>query len=219
MAQSARTPRADSLATQERILQSSEKLFGRDGYSATSLRAIAQDAGVNLAAAHYHFGSKRRLLQSTLRRSVEPINRERLDRLNGLEARAQCPTLESVVRAFVEPVFESLPTAAFPSLLARVFAEPTSLSVPLLQETFRPVGSRFGAALARALPELPQAALAMRIHCMIGAMVHLARFAEPIDLLGTGPSRKHASATPDVEALIDFAVAGLCQGTAMGAAH
>jgi len=46
------------LSTKDRILDAAEELIGRDGYAATSLRSVTTAAGVNLAAVHYHFGSK-----------------------------------------------------------------------------------------------------------------------------------------------------------------
>ena len=44
--------------TRERILDAAESLFIEHGFAATSLRAIATLAQVNLAATNYHFGSK-----------------------------------------------------------------------------------------------------------------------------------------------------------------
>jgi hypothetical protein len=35
-----------------------ERLFARDGFEATSLRAITAEAGVNLATVNYHFPSR-----------------------------------------------------------------------------------------------------------------------------------------------------------------
>ena len=57
MAQAIKPLRADSAATRESILDASVKLFSERGYRNTSLRAIADTADVNLAAANYHFGS------------------------------------------------------------------------------------------------------------------------------------------------------------------
>ncbi len=74
MGEPARTPRADSLQTRERILDTCERLFGEHGYSGTSVRAIADAAGVNLAAAHYHFGSKTQLLEAVFQRDYPVIS-------------------------------------------------------------------------------------------------------------------------------------------------
>ncbi|MBW2093068.1 MAG: helix-turn-helix transcriptional regulator [Deltaproteobacteria bacterium] len=49
--------------TKKRILDSAERLIAEEGYHSTSLRAITCDAGVNLAAVNYHFGSKEHLAE------------------------------------------------------------------------------------------------------------------------------------------------------------
>ena len=77
------TPPAD---TREKILDAAELLFIERGFAATSLRAIASRAGVNLAATHYHFGSKEGLLRATVDRRMEPLNEERVRLLEEAEA-------------------------------------------------------------------------------------------------------------------------------------
>jgi AcrR family transcriptional regulator len=47
-----------SLDTKERILDAAERLFAERGFAGTSLRSVTKQAGVNLAAIHYHFGAK-----------------------------------------------------------------------------------------------------------------------------------------------------------------
>ena len=48
----------------EHILIEAEKLFGERGFDGTSVRDIAQSAGVNLAMISYYFGSKEKLLEA-----------------------------------------------------------------------------------------------------------------------------------------------------------
>lgn len=49
-----------------RILSAARKLFSEQGLAATSTRAIAEEAGVNLAMIHYYYGNKEKLYQRTL---------------------------------------------------------------------------------------------------------------------------------------------------------
>lgn len=44
--------------TKRALLVAAIRLFGRKGYENTSVRDLVDDAGVNLAAVNYHFGSK-----------------------------------------------------------------------------------------------------------------------------------------------------------------
>ncbi|WP_431212540.1 TetR family transcriptional regulator [Puia sp. P3] len=50
----------------EHILTSAEKLFAEKGFDGTSVRDIAQLAGVNLAMISYYFGSKEKLLEALI---------------------------------------------------------------------------------------------------------------------------------------------------------
>ena len=50
----------------EHILSIAEELFGEKGFDGTSVRDIAQSAGVNLAMISYYFGSKEKLLESLI---------------------------------------------------------------------------------------------------------------------------------------------------------
>lgn len=49
---------------QQQILEVAERLFAARGFKGTSVRDIAQEAGVNLAMISYYFGSKEGLLES-----------------------------------------------------------------------------------------------------------------------------------------------------------
>ena len=55
------------------ILDTAEELFSNHGYSATSVRRIADMASVNPALVHYYFGNKKALLQTVMERALEPI--------------------------------------------------------------------------------------------------------------------------------------------------
>jgi len=55
------------------ILDMAEQLFTDHGYAATSIRNIADQAGVNPALVHYYFGNKHALLETVLQHSLEPM--------------------------------------------------------------------------------------------------------------------------------------------------
>jgi AcrR family transcriptional regulator len=55
------TPRAEQ--TRAAITEAALKLFRENGYEATTMRAIAQEAGVSTGNAYYYFGSKEELVQ------------------------------------------------------------------------------------------------------------------------------------------------------------
>lgn len=57
------------------ILATAEQLFTDQGYAATSIRNIADGAGVNPALVHYYFGNKHALLQAVLEHTLQPMMR------------------------------------------------------------------------------------------------------------------------------------------------
>ncbi len=157
--------------TKQRILDTAERLIADRGYAATSLRHIIGEAGVNLAAVHYHFGSKEELLDELIRRRAEPINTARIETLDRLEAEAGGEPLpvEAIIQAFLEPGIKAL--AEHPSLIrlvGRLHAEGTNLGI--LRKHFEPVARRFIASLRRSIPDLPEEEFMMRLRYLAGAM-------------------------------------------------
>lgn len=53
-------------AAKRAVFDAAVRLFARNGYAATGMRALAREAGVNLAAVNYFYGSKKGLLKAIL---------------------------------------------------------------------------------------------------------------------------------------------------------
>ena len=89
--------------TKERILDAAEELFAESSYDSTSLRGVTRAADVNLAAVHYHFGSKQALYEAVVTRRVSDVNRDRLERLAALERAAGGGSIpiEALVEALI----------------------------------------------------------------------------------------------------------------------
>jgi AcrR family transcriptional regulator len=62
-----------NLATRERLLQASTRLFADNGYRGASVRDICNLAGANPGAVSYHFGGKRQLYRAVLRRAADGL--------------------------------------------------------------------------------------------------------------------------------------------------
>jgi AcrR family transcriptional regulator len=60
-------------ATKELILEAARESLRERGYSGTSIRAVAERAGVQLSLVHYHFGSKQAVLVAVLERENEKL--------------------------------------------------------------------------------------------------------------------------------------------------
>jgi AcrR family transcriptional regulator len=167
-------------STRERILTAAERLFAERGITSTSMRALTRAAGVNLAAAHYHFGSKEALLDAVIERRSLPLNRERIRELERHEAERDdaAPEIESIFRAFLLPTVRDLTKSPqenshLPRLFARVEAQPPELLEALYRKHLGGVARRFVEALQRALPELPKEVVADRFRLAMGSIFSL----------------------------------------------
>jgi AcrR family transcriptional regulator len=129
---------------------------------------------VNLAAVHYHLGSKEALLAAVVARHAGPINRERLARLAALESRAEMPTVEDLLTAFLAPALDrGRGDPELGDVIVLVQGEPLERAAPLLRSQFGEVIRRFGDALCTALPELPPAVVRERLHFSVGTLLHV----------------------------------------------
>lgn len=200
--------------TKEHILDAAEELIAEQGIDAVSLRAITSAAKANLAAVHYHFGSKDALVQKVFERRIRPVNARRLQLLDEAEeesGRRPIP-LEKILRAFIEPAIrlyaQDPKGPMFMRVCGRIFAEPSHHLQTSLDDFFTEIVSRFGEAFQRILPELEQEELSWRIHFMVGTMVHTLMEHDRLKRFTRG-----ACTMDDPEALIDrmvsFSAAGM----------
>jgi len=163
--------------TRERILDVAEVLFTEHGFEGTSMRLITGQAGVNLAAVNYHFGTKEALFQAVFHRRLFQLNRMRLEVLDGMELEAQGAPLKpsQVLEGFFGPVLAMATDTrhgghTFMRLLGRTYTEPAQFIRKFMAEEFSDVISRYSDALRRALPGVPLAEIMWRLHFMMGAV-------------------------------------------------
>ena len=195
--------------TRDRILDAAEVLFIQYGFSATSLRAIANEAEVNLAATHYHFGSKFGLLAEVFHRRVGPVDQARRHALVALQAKTAHPDVRGIVQAFLSPFYEVdeefLRVA--PALIGSIHAEPEAISKPLLEGEFADLTQLYITALSQAMPQVSEADMRWRFHFMVGAMLQLVRYMTPL-----GSTQPNEDFADSLDRLVDFVVGGICQG-------
>jgi AcrR family transcriptional regulator len=199
------------LQTRRKILDCAEKLFARHGFHGTSLRRITSEAGVNLAAVHYHFGSKDGLVEAVFRRRMEPLNEERLQQLQALRAGGAF-SVEQLMRAFVLPTLrfaaQDEGNRDFLALVGRAMIEPDERLRRMFFALVAPLFSLLLDMLCEALPHLARDLLFWRLNFALGAM---GRY---LCLAGQGPSMfevlgMEPPALPADDSLIDFLVRGI----------
>jgi AcrR family transcriptional regulator len=195
----ARQKKAPAVARRDRILDAAERLFAQRGFHGVSIRDITGAAGVDVALANYHFGSKQGLLQAVFMRRAESLNAERLERLDSVldEARAakKTPTLESIIDAFTHPLLDRSARGgpgwkSYFALVAEVNNSPEWGGV-LMTRHFDPVVHRFIDAIRLALPGRDDRDIYWAYHFLSGALT--LTFAETgrIDKLSGGLCRSN----------------------------
>ena len=163
-----------SVSTKDRILGAAELLFAQRGFEGASLRQLTTNAGVNLAAVNYHFGSKEKLVEEVFRRRLDALNESRLTALARI-AGAPETTLEDVLEAFIRPALDLSHDdsgALFMRVLARAFAEHDDTLRQFLSANYGHVMRQFTAEFARLLPQLSKQELYWRIDLVTGALTH-----------------------------------------------
>jgi len=166
--------------TRTRILDAAECLFSVHGFHGTSLREITKDAGVNLAAVNYHFGSKDALFEEVFLRRFRPVDRLRREGLERVRENAKSagerPSVREVLQAFIDPVLrfrETEPGAAtFMAFVIRTMSEHDERLREILIGHFRPTFFLCLEILCEALPRVPREVLFWRLTFAIGAMSH-----------------------------------------------
>ena len=184
-----------SRPTRQRILDAAERLFAQRGFHGVSIRDVTGEAGVDVALANYHFGSKFGLLEAVFMRRADVLNAERLAMLDAvLDAdRRSPPTLEEIIDAFTHPLLDRSARGgsgwkSWFALVAEV-NNSTEFGGVLMTRTFDPVVQRFIEAMRRALPDCDERDIYWAYHFLSGALT--LTFAETgrIDKLSGGVCR------------------------------
>jgi AcrR family transcriptional regulator len=160
-----RNKQREASTTTERLLNAAERLFAEHGYDGVGMRALADEAGVNLGATTYHYGSKEKLYIETVMQRFRPIGEERIKLLRQAEqeAKGKPVPVEKIVDCMLRPPFMTvLVHPHFPALLARNLFMPPPFMQEVLAKELPTFNEPFVAALARTLPNLPLKVLQMR---------------------------------------------------------
>ena len=171
-------------ATAERLLSVAERLFAAHGIDAVSVRSITIAAEANIAAVHYHFGTKADLIRALVERRVDEVNADRLVRLRALQHRPSL-TARDIATVWVEPLArlatDPVRSAYLGFLVALHNAGPAMQAIA--DDVFRPHYPRLDAALARALPDvdtpLRRFRFALAVQMSMRALADLPRMAAP----------------------------------------
>ena len=202
--------------TRSAILAAAERLYADRGFGDVTLRDIVAEAGVNLAAVNYHFGSKDELIAELFVTRSIATNRERLRELKAAEEQGggRAP-IEVILRALVGPTLRGcLGPENQRSTAARFMIRASIESVPPIRRIKnREVDHlrKFAAAMRRAMPGRDDTELYWGLHFALAMAHHTIREKERLLRLSEGKCD-----LDDVRAIIDRVVTVSVMALTMG---
>jgi AcrR family transcriptional regulator len=191
--------------TRARLITAGERLFAKYGLDAVSVRDITAAAKANTAAVHYHFGSKRGLIEAILEARAAEVGRRRGEFLDRIEATPK-PTLRDVVAALVIPTAEMARDRRrggyyYVGFLSAVLSHPEFM--PAVNDAVDPHTSRYLVSLATVTPHLSPDVRVLR-HALAKDMVNRV-FGQPGGAVHLWLRERAPSAEDDlVDRVIDF---------------
>lgn len=197
--------------TKEQILNVAERLFAEKGFAGTSLRNVIREAGVNIAAVHYHFGSKEELFIAVVRRSAQQIVASQLEELAKYENLEEPPSLENILEAFYGPplrIINQMGEAGVvrAQFMGRCRAEPLPIQ-QLADKEFYESQRRFLDILQRALPNQTRTELTWKLDLAIAIIIRTANQLGQSDKVITGNSSEEIEVA--IARLVKFVAQGM----------
>ncbi len=202
--------------TRTRLLDAGAELFAAQGFHGTTVREIADRAGVNLAAGNYHFGSKRALYLEVLRAHFARVEEE-LRRRGGAVDPAELARLtpaqaSAVLRARVRVMLDVVvgpPPGLHALLMQREMADPSEALPVIVREFIRPLMDDLEAIVARLAPGMAPRAVERSAMSIVGQVLFY-QFAMPVVLRVLGAPRYTRAFTATLaEHVATFSAGGL----------
>ena len=176
-------------ATPDRLLDAAVELFASRGFHGTSIRDIAERAGANVAAGHYHYGSKEGLYVEVLRAQFAEV-RGQLER-RGVSRpapelrRAPRRELIALLEARIATMLEMLlgpPPAAHGQLMLREMCDPTDAMPIIVAEFIEPQVEEMEQLVARLIPGAGREVVMQIVFSIMGQVLFY-RFTMPMTLM------------------------------------
>ncbi len=211
------TTTRDPAATRRRLLTAAARCFADHGFHGTTIREIAERAGVNVAAGNYHFGSKKDLYLEVLRGEFDRAKAAlaasgaspSAAELAGLDRDAVVGLLVARARVMLETLVA--PPGLHGRLMQREMTDPSEALPTIVDEFIKPWTEELKAIVARLQPGLDDATLERCAMSIVGQVMFY-RAAMPIVLRIWKRRQYPADVLDDLAAHIaTFSVGGLAE--------
>jgi AcrR family transcriptional regulator len=207
-------PKATS--TRNRLLRAAAILFAERGFRGTTMREIAARARVNLAAANYHYGSKKALYLAVLRAEFAKV-RSLLARRGGSRSPEELATLSApqvaeVLRARASVMLDLVvgtPPSLHATLMQREMSDPTEALPTIVEEFIGPMLDELQLIVHCLQPALDRKTVERCAYSIVGQVLFY-QFARPALLRITGVDVYPASWPRELAAHISgFTIGGI----------
>lgn len=194
-------------STREKLLDCAESLFAEQGLAGVSLRTINAEAGLSPAALHYHFKTKKALVEALLERRMPALMERRRALLDNLEQQEATPTTRDVLNIVIRPLVELVSSDSeagqrYLRLIYRLQADGDLYSL-FAQDRYSGSVDRLIPLLKRAMPDTSSAVLGLRLEWAIHLML---RGLAEVALLPNGQRPSENFDVPRL--LLDFLASG-----------
>ena len=207
-----REPEGTKLA----LIMAAGELFAEHGLAGVGVRAIAEKAGANIAAINYHFGSKEKLYEETLRYVALHGKDVRASEYFKSHAGDKAPEeISKILYTFVKKTFVSHFSKEnprwFSKLIMRCLLERTPSLISLEQEFFKPETEAFVSFLLKANPAMSRDRAYSLVFFLHGQIFLYLLCREPVLMImgKKGYDKELLDAATDQVALAMIAVLGL----------
>lgn len=144
-----------------RLLSTAEKLFAERGLAATSIRDLAREAEVNVAAVNYYFGSKENLYLETLRYTFQKVGGglPKLDQILKEVQKNKTPdaakqAIAKYIEVFIRWIFTSDQARRHACLMSREISDPSPALDVIIEEFILPKHKALTSLIVQIQPAL-----------------------------------------------------------------
>lgn len=126
---------------QKQIILTAERLFSEKGYEGTSVRDIADEAGVNIAMISYYFGSKEKLMEALFEQRTTNI-KLKVESLLQDDQRTPLKKVEALADNFINRIIDK--HGFFKIMLCEQLANKNTVIISLINDLKKRNTEEFG---------------------------------------------------------------------------
>jgi AcrR family transcriptional regulator len=165
--------------TRQALLEAAEQLFSHHGYAAVGIREIAAQAGANLAAIKYHFGSKRALYLEVVSHAMDRrVTAAAWDAIASPPRgrRQAAALLATFVRSLLQQLLTNQGLNSCSRLMLQEAMRPSEAMEAVVEHFVRPHEQRLRALLAAVAPDAAPGLLTLASRGLMGQVLYYVIF-------------------------------------------